>query len=271
MSPGYLIVVSEEDPVAPRVAAHWGTPESTGDHVDRAAVRRLRPGVEVVRRPGFHVHDERLDGRLPARFQEGRSTLVFPSVHRSEQGVECLTVHPLGNPGPTADVGGRPGVVNPTDPGRMTAALRLLAEGGAAFGAAATFEATHHGPELALPSFYVEIGYGERPAPSAESVALLARTIPELTVPPDDHIAFGVGGGHYAPHFTDLALRRRWSFGHLLSRHALETTSRETVRSMWASTPNAEGLLFARARDAELPVISGLAPRLRDGAAPPRG
>ncbi len=271
MATEYLVVVSETDPVAVRVAALWGTPPADEGHVEGTPIRRLAPGVGLLKRGVRHVHDERLDLRLPAPLRAAAPTLVFPSIHRSERSVACLTVHPLGNPGDTADVGGRPRALVPTDPPRMAAALRALAEGAPGAGVPATYEATHHGPELGLPAFFVEIGFGERSEPSAETVRLLARVLPVLTVTTGDRVAVGVGGGHYAPRFTELALRRRWAFGHLISRHALIGLDRDTARSALARTPGAEGILYVRSEDAGHPSFEGLAARLREKEAPRRG
>ncbi len=271
MATEYLVVVSETDPVAVRVAELWGTPPADEGHVDGAPIRRLAPGVGLLKRGVRHVHDEHLDLRLPAPLRAEAPTLVFPSIHRSDQSVACLTVHPLGNAGDTADVGGRPRTLVPTDPQRMAAALRGLAEGAPGAGVPATYEATHHGPELGLPAFFVEIGFGERSEPSEEAVRLLARVLPSLPVTTDDRVALGVGGGHYTPRFTELALRRRWAFGHLISRHALAGLDRATARSAFARTPGAEGILYARSEDARNPVFEGLAARLRENEAPRRG
>jgi D-aminoacyl-tRNA deacylase len=268
--PPVVVVVSEADPVAPRVSEHWGTPPSTGEFVDGAPVRTLAPGVLLLRRPGLHIHDELLDAKLPSAVRREIPTLLFPSLHRGEQNVRCLTVHPLGNPGGSAEVGGRPHTVVPTDPRRMAAALRGLSEAGAPLSLPATFEATHHGPELTLPAFFVEIGYGEDPAPPADAVRALARTIPQVTPDLGDRIALAVGGGHYAPHFSDLALRRRWAFGHIVSRHALAELDRATGEALYRATPDAEGIVFARAADADHPALRNLAPRVRESVAPPR-
>jgi D-tyrosyl-tRNA(Tyr) deacylase len=264
----YLVVVSEPDPVASRVAERWGTPPAEGLHVDGASVRRLGPEALLLRRPGSHIHDERLDERLPTELRAANITLVFPSIHRSGQNVHSLTVHPLGNLGPTAKVGGRPRTVDPTDPRRMTATLRRLSVGARPLGLSATFEATHHGPELALPAFFVEIGYGSDAAPPEGAVDLLARTLPDIAPDARDRIAVGVGGGHYAPHFTDLALRRSWAFGHLISRHALAELDSVTARSAFERTPGSEGIVFARADDVHHPSLNGLGVRLRDADAP---
>jgi D-tyrosyl-tRNA(Tyr) deacylase len=270
MDPSYLVICSAEDPVASRVLDRWGVPEATGWVVEGAPIRRLGPESLLLRRPRLHIHDERVDLLLPNELRAAGVTLVFPSIHRSEQNVECLAVHPLGNPGPAAAVGGRPRVLVPTDPLRMTAALRRLAEAGAGDGLLATFEATHHGPELRVPAFFVEIGYGAAEAPGDGPVRILADVIPNIVPDSGDRIALAIGGGHYAPHFTDLALRRRWAFGHILSRHALSDLDGPTARSAWEGTAGAAGAMYARAEDAKHPALAGVGPRLRDAAAPRR-
>jgi D-aminoacyl-tRNA deacylase len=152
----------------------------------------------------------------------------------------------------------------------MAAALRQLDECAPSAGLRATYEATHHGPELRSPAFFVEIGYGDRTEPSADAVRMLAEVIPNLRPEPGDRVALGAGGGHYAPHFTELVLRRRWAMGHILSRHALEGIDRETAAAALAFSPTAEGIVFARSADADHVALRGLAPRLRDGDAPAR-
>ena len=266
-----LIVLSSEDPVAEAVAATWGTLPAAEGHVDGTPLRRLNESMLVLRRPGLHIHDEGLDVRLPPGLRELRPTIVFPSIHRSRENIRSLTVHPLGNPGPRADMGGRPGVLVATDPPAMVAVLRRLEELSQPLGIPATYEATHHGPALELPAFFVEIGSGEHTAPAPEAVRLLAGVIPEFAASTGDRVALGVGGGHYVPHFTELAIRRRWAFGHLLSRHALETLERTTATEAYRLTPDAEGIVFSRAQDARHPALEGIAPRLRDQDAPPRG
>jgi D-aminoacyl-tRNA deacylase len=265
-----LVIVSDVDPVAAAVAAKWGTPPATGDHVEGTPIRRLTEQILVLRRSGPHVHDERLDLRLPASLREGGPTLVFPSIHRSERNVPCLTVHPLGNPGERADVGGAPRTLAPTDARAMATVLRLLDEGGTPLGWNATYEATHHGPAVELPAFFVEIGYGDQPSPPDEAVRVLAGVLPRIASDPTDRIALGVGGGHYVPHFTDLALHRRWAFGHLLSRHALAELDSALAAEAFSRSVGAEGVVYARAEDARHPALARLGPRLRDADAPPR-
>jgi len=266
-----VVIVSEMDPVAREVAHRWGTLPAAEGHVDGVPVRRLGPRALVVMRPGAHIHDEHVDERLPPELLRSRPTLVFPSIHRSERNVPCLTVHPLGNPGAQAEVGGRPRTLVATDPGRMASALRLLAEGAGPLGLSATYEATHHGPEVGLPALFIEIGYGELPRPPPEAVKVLAEVIPQLERSPADRVALGVGGGHYVPHFTELTLRRRWAFGHLISRHAIAEMDRATALAAYERTAGAEGIVFARAEDARHPMLEGIGARLREQDAPMRG
>ncbi len=268
--PEYLVILSDPDPVAAAVSERWGVPPATGASVEGAPIRRLSDRAWTVRRPGPHIRDDHLERLLPAEFVAAGTTLVFPSIHRSVQNVRCLTVHPLGNPGNTAEVGGRPRALAPTDPRRMAAALRRLADGQREESLPVTYEATHHGPEVALPAFFVEIGFGEDPRPPPDAVRLLADAIPDLEPDPRDRVALAVGGGHYAPHFTDLARKRRWAFGHILSRHGLVGLEASTAAAAWAATPGADGILFARAQDARSPVWDGIGTRLRDSDAAAR-
>jgi len=263
-----VVVISSGDPVAEAVSAAWGTLPAAAGHVDGAPLRRLTGSMLVLHRPVLHIHDEGLDRRLPSEVRELRPTLIFPSIHRSRENVRSLTVHPLGNLGPQADMGGRPSTLVPADPMGMAGALRRLDELSPPLGIPVTYEATHHGPALELPAFFVEIGSGEHTAPAPEAARLLAGVIPELVPSVGDRVALGVGGGHYVPHFTELALRRRWAFGHLVSRHALETLEPTTAAQAYRLTPGAEGIVYSRAQDANHPALEGLGPRLRDQDAP---
>jgi len=265
-----VVIASDEDPVARALVDRWGTPPASAFRVEGSPLRELTPTTLLLRRAVPHVHDESVDLVLPPELRVRRPTLVFPSIHRSDRNVECLTVHPLGNLGTRAELGGQARSLAPTDPRRMASALRRLDEEGSKCGWRATYEATHHGPFVELPAFFVEIGYGERSVPPREALAALDATLRELSVDRNDRIALGVGGGHYVPHFTELSLERRWAFGHLVPRHALNELARATVEEALARTEGAEGIVFSRAQDAALSAFAGTASRLRDNEAPLR-
>ncbi len=270
MAVRYIVVASHADPVAKRVHEGIGPLPSTGQFVDGAPLRTWSKDVWVLSRGGLHIHDDRLDQRLPASLVADRPTLVFPSIHRSESGAPCFTVHPLGNFGAAAEVGGAPSTLVPAPARLMTDALRRLEEAGEAAGLPATYESTHHGPVTDLPAFFAEIGYGSLSDPPPAAVRELQRALGELEEDPRDRVVVGVGGGHYAPHFTDLAVKRQWAFGHLVSRHALLTIDVATAALALAKTPGAEGAIYARSADQGLPAATVLTPRLSETLAPRR-
>jgi D-tyrosyl-tRNA(Tyr) deacylase len=268
VSTRYLVVVSEDDLTAKLIAEGWGTPPSCGDFVAGSPLRQLAPEVELLRRPGLHIHDNELGRLLPSRLRS--VPIVFPSRHRSESGIGCLTVHPLGNLGSVAEVGGEPGRLVPTAPRLMSDALRQAVEPAEAVGVAATYEATHHGPMLHQPAFFVEIADSLSASDRRKAAGPLADALVDLTEDPADRTAIGVGGGHYAPHFTELTLTRRWAFGHIVPRHALEDLTSDVLRQLREGSPPPEGVLFQRAADAERPEWPTWGRRLRDSDAPPR-
>ena len=264
----YLVVVSEGDSIARAIADRWGTPASVGEFVEGAPVRQLGPEVELLRRPGLHIHDTRLGQVLPKRLRS--VPIVFPSRHRSESGIACLTVHPLGNLGARAQVGGEPGRLVPPPARLMVDALRRAEEPGRAVGVAATYEATHHGPLLHQPAFFVEVADALPDLDQQTVMVPLADALRELTEDPSDRVAVGVGGGHYAPHFSELALTRRWAFGHIVPRHAVDDLTPEVLRQLREGSPPPEGAVFQRAADAERPEWKAWGQHLRDADAPPR-
>jgi D-aminoacyl-tRNA deacylase len=272
VSPRYVLILSEQDPVAAGVAEALGSLPDSGAKVGESPVGIVGTGVFAVRRPGLHIHDEWLAGELPPEWLEEKPTLVFPSIHQSAEGPLCFTVHPIGNWSDSAEVGGAPRTLVPTDPRLMAAALRALATAAAPFGLSATYEATHHGPVVPIPAFFAEIGGGPDPLhPAPEHVQALVAALRNLEEDPTDRPAVAVGGGHYAPHFTDLVRKRHWAFGHVVPRHALDGLSPSLAQAAWEQTPMAQGIVYARAADAERPEWNRLGPRLRDADAPLRG
>ena len=72
MAGRFLLVVSEEDPVAPLVAELWGTPPASGVHVDGVPVRTLSAGVEVLRTAGASHPRRRARSATAALSSRGR-------------------------------------------------------------------------------------------------------------------------------------------------------------------------------------------------------
>ncbi len=254
-----IIVASQEDPVARAVAELLGPGEATEWHVGDARLRDLGEGRFLLRRPGLHVHDEALGRELPAAVSVQVEALLFPSVHRANTNRPALTVHPLGNLSRDAEVGGRPQELNPVPARLMTETFLRWYEVGRAEGIETTFEATHHGPLLPLPSFFVEIGS----TPSEWGRPELLRGLTEVlrTVEVErtvrDTVVLGIGGGHYMPRFRDMVRRRQVSVGHLVPSHHATALTEELEEQLVARTAHVEGILLAK----EDPAL--VLPRLR--------
>ena len=123
-----------------------------------------------------HIFCEHIDERIP------EDKIIFPSTHRSEQGVKSLCVHVTGNWGP-ADLGGEPGFLCTSMPREMRTALLKLHELAGADNYAAgskydiTIEATHHGPAVDKPVMFIEIGCREDDWKDEEAGTIIAKTI----------------------------------------------------------------------------------------------
>jgi D-aminoacyl-tRNA deacylase len=129
----------------------------------------------------------------------------------------------------------------------MTAALKALYKEKRSLGLKdqTTYEVTHHGPRLSSPSFFIEIGSDE----SRWSIEELGRPIARALLsegflhPREDlPIAVGVGGGHYAPRFTDRAMRNKFAFGHMVPDYILLNAGDlfDPIKLAVDSTPGAE-------------------------------
>lgn len=191
----------------------------------------------LVTIPESHLYRDHLDRDLVSAYGEPPEFLVYLSKHRSESRTPSLTVHPIGNP-KAADFGGRPNTLVPAAPRWMTAALRRLRVEARDLPYEVTFESTHHGPYLETPTFYIEQGSTETEWTDPAAAAAIARSLLDLE-PVDAPIAVGLGGGHYAPRHTDVAMARRVAFGHLLSGHALEGLPEALLAEAVTRTPGA--------------------------------
>ena len=126
-----------------------------------------------------------------------------------------------------------------------------------------SFEVSHHGPLTGVPTFFIEIGSSENEWNIPEAGKLLADVIMELLESigsdegsgngvsvnedpgtgdsgddrtgdgmPGRTMGVGIGGGHYAPRFTDAAMEMGIDFGHMIPGYALKNLDGEMAREM---------------------------------------
>jgi len=191
-----------------------------------------------------HLYADDIDARIRDALNVAADAVVYVSKHRAASGRDAFTVHPIGN-WHAADFGGRPGEVVPVPSGLMTDVLLRVADGAQGYGLASSYEATHHGPYLETPTFYVEVGSGAERWSDPRAAAILARAVIDAQESRDP-AAIGVGGGHYVPRVTEVALGRRVSFGHLVPSHALDPPNWDAIERAIARTPGARFVYLHR-------------------------
>lgn len=193
-----------------------------------------------------HIFHDDLDKELRDVLNAEIETMIYASRHRSQSGKRTLTVHPIGNYN-KAEFGGRPKCLVPSSPHLMTEALRVLTQKKKDddLDYAVSFEATHHGPHLNTPTFFIEIGSDEKAWVDEAAGKAIAETI--LEAKPNAHpVGIGIGGGHYSPRITDVALERKISFGHIIPTYALPTMSPQMMDKVIEATPQVELAYFHR-------------------------
>lgn len=204
----------------------------------------------LVEVEGPTVHDEGLENDLRATALPIRD-IWFLSRHRAESGHPSLTVHPIGNPGPIAQLGGRPATFSPASARDMGALLRRLKHHRDAYALphSVTYEATHHGPFTSIPSLFLEIGSDDAWYSHRESARAVAAAVTDVLRGDGRSrgpVLVGVGGGHYVPRHTDVALAAEADFGHLLAAHAVEAAlaagDAQLLARAAAATPECSGV-----------------------------
>jgi len=254
-----LIVTSSEDPASMNIRARllersgWSERGTFNNHPVL-----LKDDFRMIQVDRIHLDEDYIDDRVTKDQGEPVDVVIFASRHRAESRIPTLTVHPIGNYG-SADFGGRPGTLCRTSPHLMTSALRNLAEKARGIGFSISFETTHHGPVVNSPAFYIEIGSYEELWGREDAAEAIAESI--LTAKEESHrIVLGVGGGHYAPRFTEIALNRKVSLGHMAANYALEALTPDMIAQMSEKSGGAKSVYFHKKGMAK-PAYRGLRER----------
>ena len=158
--------------------------------------------------------------------------VIFISRHSSKSGLPTLTVHTPGNLG-EAEFGGLPREVSISPAGPMKRALKELhlMEDELDLGYQVSYEGTHHGPSLKVPTMFVELGssppqWNDKRAAMVVARSAMAALNGEITC----KVALGIGGAHYNMKFTKLALETDIAFGHMIPKYAVPLLNKEILR-----------------------------------------
>jgi D-aminoacyl-tRNA deacylase len=202
------------------------------------------------------IHED-LDTQLHDELHIDPSQAICISRHRSKSGNPTLTTHPIGNFGDAA-FGGKPRTVVPSSPHLMTHLLRTIYSNAKKENLyhQVCFEVTHHGPSMSIPTLFAEVGSNqkewEKHVPAGIIAQSLLTTLSEHQREPEkmktDPIVIGIGGGHYAPRFTDVTLEKKVSFGHMIPSYHINQGSidDEILEHTIEMTPSFKGIYIHR-------------------------
>ena len=189
--------------------------------------------------PDIHIRHEDLDKEAEA-FGIKVDEVIVMSKHSAKSGRPALTAHPIGNYHEN-EFGGREGALVRANPALMTDALRRIVSTNDMEDTQTCFEVSHHGPWLEKPTFYIEVGSEQTHWENKHAAEILAHVIEDLDPHPEYPVAVGVGGGHYAPRFTEVALKFKVNFGHMLPNYQMENRDDDDIIRMMRLACDASG------------------------------
>ncbi|MDD4250872.1 MAG: D-aminoacyl-tRNA deacylase [Candidatus ainarchaeum sp.] len=164
--------------------------------------------------------------------------IIIISKHQSVFGTKSLTTHSIGNYS-KAECGGIEKKLCGSLARINTNFLRELNERNSLLknDFVICYEATHHGPFTPKNVSFIEIGSSIKEWTNQEYAKIIAETIVKSTLKENnDEIVIGIGGGHYTPDFTKLALRQNFSFGHICPKYQLDFLDEDLLEQMIVKT-----------------------------------
>ena len=275
-----LILLSSCDPAAQNIFARFQeilqlkgiTPQET--RTGKAPIKEVQiyQDFSVAVSDTEHLYLEGVDELVAEITGELPAFIIFPSKHSSDMKIKSLTIHPTGK-FREAEFGGKEGEFSGSTPYYQSFALRTLntlwkgfpssMEGlfrdvgelskGRLKDFSVSFEATHHGPLVKTPAFFIEIGSTETEwelrKPAMLLAAVIYRTIREWKAGSqgraksdevvERRVGIGVGGGHYTPRFTKFTIQENYDFGHIVPGYACERLNGTLCRKLLEGTPGA--------------------------------
>jgi D-aminoacyl-tRNA deacylase len=252
-----LIISSSEDPASTNIKnslLEQTTWEEHGTFYNTPVFRHVSMNnLVIVTIPDKKIRHENIDVEVHEHLHIEPRIAIFLSRHRSKMGEPSLTVHPIGNFG-EAKFGGNPKTLVPAAPRMMSHLLRLIKKNlqPTDLKYQVCYEVTHHGPFLKIPTLFVEVGSTELQWQQKEPASIIASSLLELFAQyhyeedfsNENPVLLGIGGGHYAPRFTEVALTKNMAFGHMIPTYQIDggNINDEILEKTILATPNIKGI-----------------------------
>ena len=256
-----LIISSTKDPASINIKKSL-LEQSSWDEIDTFYGNKVyrhsnMKDIVIVTINDRKIKHENLDKEVEGKLRIKPKQAIFISRHRSKTGEPTLTTHPIGNYG-EAQFGGETRTLPKSSPRLMTYLLRLMKKNAdqAKIYHRVCFEVTHHGPYLSAPTLFAEVGSTEDEWKKQEPADIVAKSILELLesyhyeedLPNDIPVLLGIGGGHYAPRFTDVILEKKAAFGHMIPTYQIKAGNidGEMFEKALQATPNVKAVYIHR-------------------------
>jgi D-aminoacyl-tRNA deacylase len=223
-----LVVASKKDTaglnIATRILKHYTFKEETGKFQGNVTYAAEINGRTVKL---ITLNEECVYAQNLPDFFTGLELVIFISRHSSESGTPTLSVHTPGNLG-EAQLGGMPRTVSISPANTMRDTLKAIAKlkGEMRLDYEVSYEGTHHGPSLNVPTMFAELGSSRKQwsdLKAAEAVAHAAMDALSKYGSSTVKTVLGIGGLHYNSKFTRMALENELAFGHMIPKYAIPT------------------------------------------------
>jgi D-aminoacyl-tRNA deacylase len=160
--------------------------------------------------------------------------VVFISRHSSVSGTPTFSVHTPGN-FDEAVLGGIPKTVSVSPANLMRKALITMFKlrNEMHLGYEVSYECTHHGPSLNLPTMFVELGSSPQQWSDLEAAEVVAHSAMEAVKQFGNYplrTVMGIGGPHYNAKFTRMALESDLAFGHMVPKYAISKADSDMLK-----------------------------------------
>jgi D-aminoacyl-tRNA deacylase len=252
-----LIISSTEDPASTNIKEHllkqsiW---EEMGTFNKKIVYRNSDINdLFIVTINDKLIMHENIDKEIEDKLGIKPKQAIYISRHRSKTGKPTLTVHPIGNYG-EARFGGQNKILSKSSPKLMAKLIRIIKKRArqANLYHKICLEVTHHGPCIKIPSLFVEVGSNEDEWKKQKPAEIIAKSVLELLeqyhyeedFEDGTKVLIGIGGGHYAPRFTDIIFEKKAAFGHMIPAYHLDSDILDTIMFEKAleGTPNVKGV-----------------------------
>lgn len=256
-----LIISSTEDPASTNIKKNlleqtkwnnvdsfYNNPVYQNNEIDNLYILTINEKI---------IFKKNLEEEIEEKLKIKPTQVIFISRHRSKTGKPTLTTHPIGNYG-NADFGGKHKTLIPSLPKLMTEFLRIMKKNAKKekLPHQVCYEVTHHGPYMKTPTMFAEVGSNEIEWNKKKPASIVSKSLLELfdkyqyekEIPLDIPVLLGIGGGHYAPRFTDVALAKKSAFGHMIPSYQInqDNIDNDILKKALDAIPNVNGVYFHR-------------------------